>query len=55
MRNGLRAMIDELEPEIVLIYGAMPDSVFHGLLDLTRFVQFPDWTTLKRGKSHGNE
>ena len=55
LRNGLRAMIDELEPEIVLIYGAMADSVFHGLLDLTRFVQFPDWTTLKRGKSHGNE
>ena len=55
LRNGLCAMIDELAPEIVLVYGSMPDSVFHGLLDLTRFVQFPDWTTLKRGKSHGNE
>ena len=55
LRNGLLAMIEELEPEIILIYGAMPDTVFHDLIGLTRFVQFPDWTTLKRGKCHGNE
>lgn len=49
LRNGLISMIEELEPEIILIYGAMPDSVFHGLANLTRFIQFPDWTTLKKG------
>lgn len=55
LRHGLISMIEELEPEIILIYGAMPDSVFHGLTSLTRFIQFPDWTTLKKGgDQHGN-
>ena len=49
LRHGLISMIEELEPEIVLIYGAMPDSIFHGLTSLTNFIQFPDWTTLKKG------
>ena len=55
LRHGLISMIEELEPEIILIYGAMPDSVFRGLTSLTRFIQFPDWTTLKKGGNpHGN-
>ena len=49
LRNGLISMIEDLEPEIILIYGSMPDSVFHGLTSLTRFIQFPDWITLKKG------
>ena len=27
-KEGLRAMLDELEPEVVLVYGSMPDSIF---------------------------
>lgn len=47
-RNGLIAMLEALEPEIVLVYGRMPDSIFHGLMNATRFIQYPDWITLKK-------
>ena len=43
--EGLVAMIDELEPKVVLVYGSMPDSIFHDLDSKTRFVCYPDWTT----------
>ena len=48
-RDGLEAMLDELEPEVVLVYGSMPDKIFHGLEDRTHFISYPDWTTLKKG------
>ena len=51
-RAGLIAMIDELEPEIVLVYGSMPDYIFSDLLDRTRFIQFPDWISYKKGGLH---
>lgn len=44
-REGLIEMIKELEPEVVLVYGAMPEKIFGDLTDLTRFVQYQDWTT----------
>jgi len=48
-------MLDELEPEVVLVYGPMPDKIFHGLEDRTRFVPYPDWITLKKGgEDNGN-
>ena len=46
--EGLIAMLDELEPEVVLVYGAMPDKIFHDLLTRTRFIQYPDWITRKK-------
>jgi len=49
-REGLIAMLDELEPEIVLVYGSMPDAVFDGLRNRTWFVQYPDWIALRRKK-----
>jgi len=49
-REGLTAMLEELQPETVLVYGPMPDSIFHGLLERTRFVQYPDW--ISRVKCH---
>jgi len=49
-REGLVAMLEELEPEIVLVYGSMPDKIFHGLLDRTRFIQYPDWITRVKNK-----
>lgn len=42
-REGLIAMLDELEPEIVLVYGSMPESIFHGLDKMTNFINYPDW------------
>lgn len=47
-REGLTAMLDELEPEIVLVYGAMPKFIFCGLEDRTRFIQYPDWMSSKK-------
>lgn len=46
-KAGLAAMLDELAPEIVLVYGSMPSAVFDDFRSLTKFVQYPDWTTLK--------
>jgi len=48
-REGLREMLKELEPEIVLVYGAMPEEVFGEFKDKTRFIQFPDWISKKKG------
>ncbi len=48
-REGLRAMLDELQPEIVLVYGAMPEEVFGEFMGKTRFIQFPDWISKKKG------
>ena len=46
---GLDAMLMELEPDVVLVYGAMPNSVFGNYLHVTHFVHFDDWTTLQHG------
>lgn len=55
LRHGLIAMLDDLAPEVVLIYGAMPKDVFYGLYDRTRFIQYPDWITyVKGGAAYGN-
>ena len=43
-------MLDELEPEVVLVYGAMPVKIFGDLMNKTRFVQFDDWTTRMKKK-----
>ena len=49
-REGLIAMLDELEPRVVLVYGAMPDTIFHGLETRTEFVQYLDWTRRMKQK-----
>lgn len=49
-------MLSELEPEIVLVYGAMPDKVFKDLKDRARFINYPDWTSVVRGgRQRGNK
>ena len=54
-RDGLIAMLDHLEPEIVLVYGPMPKRIFASVADRTRFIQYPDWITLKKGgRQYGN-
>lgn len=50
-REGLTAMLDELSPQVVLVYGAMPDSIFASVKDRARFVNFPDWISTKRRRS----
>lgn len=52
MRHGLIAMLEELEPEVVLVYGAMPDEIFQGLYGKTMFVQYPDWTSSKKRRNN---
>lgn len=49
-KEGLRSMLEELVPEVVLVYGAMPPSVFDEFKSLTRFVHYPDWTSAKHGR-----
>ncbi|MCR4600122.1 MAG: DUF4417 domain-containing protein [Clostridia bacterium] len=51
LRNGFIAMLDELEPECVLIYGAMPKDVFFDLYDRTNFIQYSDWTSTKKRRA----
>lgn len=52
-REGLTAMLDYLEPEIVLVYGAMPDSIFGSLTTRTKFIRYPDWISRKKGGARG--
>lgn len=47
-KEGLKAMLDELQPEIVLVYGSMPNKIFGEFMNLTKFIQFPDWISLKK-------
>ncbi len=49
-KEGLAIMLDELEPDVVLVYGAMPSIIFDDFKTRTRFIQYPDWTT--RMKQH---
>lgn len=46
---GLAAMLETLEPEIVLVYGSMNKKVFGPYLHSAKFVAFPDWITRMRG------
>lgn len=49
--EGLSAMLDELSPEVVLIYGRMPESIFGQFKERTNFVYYPDWISTKRRRS----
>ena len=47
-KSGLDAMLQELEPKVVLVYGRMPDSIFQEYSNDTKFVQYDDWITRKK-------
>lgn len=56
LREGLRSFIKEIEPKIILVYGAMPDSVFGDFRKDAQFVHYDDWTKarhLQGGKQNG--
>ncbi len=46
---GLESMLDTLEPATVLVYGAMPDSIFGKYLRYSKFIQYDNWIK----KMHG--
>ena len=48
--DGFHAILTFLEPEIVLIHGAMPADVFSDIPADTYCVHYEDWTTQKRKK-----
>lgn len=49
--EGLSAMLDELSPQVVLVYGGMPESIFGHFKGKTDFVNYPDWISTKRRRS----
>lgn len=56
LREGLRSFIKEIEPKIICVYGAMPDSIFGEFKKDVLFVHFDDWTKVqheKAGKLNG--
>lgn len=46
---GLSAMMETLEPEIVLVYGSMSEKVFGSYLKSAQFIAYPDWITRVKG------
>ncbi|MCD8307023.1 MAG: DUF4417 domain-containing protein [Clostridia bacterium] len=51
-KAGLKAMIETLEPEIVLVYGSMPDEVFKDFKERTIFICYPNWIAKRHGGKH---
>lgn len=51
LKEGLRAMINELVPEVVLVYGSMPKNVFAEFSGKTEFVNYSDWTAIRHGRN----
>ena len=43
LREGLRSFIKEIKPKIILVYGAMPESIFSDLKNMTTFIQIDNW------------
>ena len=44
---GLDAMIEALEPEVILVYSKMPDEIERKYGDI-KFVEYEDWTSIIR-------
>ena len=50
-REGLEAMLNELTPEVVLVYGSMPKNIFSAdIMCKTNFVHYPNWISQVRKK-----
>lgn len=49
--QGLKDLITELQPEVILVYGAMPAIIFDQFKARTTFVQYLDWTSERKGHS----
>lgn len=56
-RTGTRAMIDALEPSVILVHGYMPDEIFGEFKNQIVFHRYPseyEQTHKKGGKSYGH-
>ena len=47
------AMMETLEPDIVLVYSQMPDNI-EKKYPSTKFMEYPDWTSLARKDKEDN-
>ena len=47
-KAGLESMLETLEPEVVLVYGSMPEEIFKDYRNETHFIMYPDWTSYIR-------
>lgn len=48
--DGFLAMLDELEPEVAIIYGKLPDDIIELLRIKTKLVIYNDWISVRHGK-----
>ncbi len=53
--EGLKAMIRELMPTDVIVYGSTKNKVFQELTKFTRFHEYNDWITIMKGAKHGHK
>ena len=52
LREGLRSFIKEIEPKIILVYGAMPNEVFNRFKNCgVQFFQYDNWIKRQHEKS----
>ena len=42
-------MMETLEPEVVLVYGPMPENIFCAHMEYAKFVHYPDWIDRMHG------
>lgn len=52
LKAGLEAMLEELKPRVVLVYGPMPPAIFADYENCTRFVHYEEWTARQRRGGH---
>ncbi len=56
-KQGLKAMLSNLEPATVLVYGAMPNDIFGPYLNQVRFIRYPSEIEIAHqgGHNDGNQ
>jgi hypothetical protein len=52
--EGFREMMKELNPKVVIIYGAIPKQILVEFGNKVKLLQFDDWITTKRGEKYGH-
>ena len=46
-RPQLKAMMDYLKPEVVLVHGKMPNDIFVEYLDKAQFISYPSYYEMR--------
>ncbi len=47
--DGIENMLEKIKPKAVLVYGAMPPSIFSRFEGKTEFIHYPDWISYCKG------